>query len=86
MGQQQATTILTSIAEEDTISKTLANLNTKCLAERRTPEGNLHQQVDHSPPTQRKQQDQHQERSTTCIYSLVQAVYGNTRKHVPTTD
>ena len=36
--------------------------------EHRTLQGNLHQQLDDSPPTQRKQQDQHQKRSTTGRY------------------
>ena len=53
---------------------------------RQTPEGNLHQRLDDSPPTQRKQQDEHQERSSTGRYHIAQAVYGSTRKHIPTTD
>ena len=56
----------------------------KCV--HRTPEGNLHQQLDDSPPTQRKQQDQHQERSTTGKYHIAQAVHGSIRTHIPTAD
>ena len=48
----------------------------------RTPEGNLHEQLDDSLLTQRKQQYQHQERSTTGRYHIAQAVYGSTRKHI----
>ena len=51
----------------------------------RTPECNLYQQFDDSPPTQRKQQIQHQERSTAGRYHIAQTVYGSTRKHIPTT-
>ena len=43
----------------------------------RNPKGNLHQQLDDSPPTQRKQQDQYQERSTTRRYHIAQAVHGS---------
>ena len=39
-----------------------------------------------SPPTQRKQHDQHQERSTTGRYHNAHAVHGSTRKYIPTTD
>ena len=52
----------------------------------RTPQGNLHQQLDDSPHTERKQQDRHQERSTTGRYHIVQAFHGSNRKHIPTTD
>ena len=41
----------------------------------RTPEGDLHQQLDDSPPTQRKRQYQHQERFTTGRYHIAQAVH-----------
>ena len=50
-----------------------------------TPEGHLHQQLDDRPPTQRKQQDQYQERSATRRYHIAEDVYGSTRKHIPTT-
>ena len=131
-------------AGEDTISKTLAKLYTKCLSERqiptawknakmmliifkkgnkkvlknyrlicllsnvykvlrkvlmkrlektgdrrcghRTHEGNLHQQLDDSSPSQRKQKDQHQKRGTTGKYHIAEAVHGSTRKYIPTTD
>ena len=36
----------------------------------RTPEGNVHEELDVSPSTQRKQQDQHQERSTAWRYRI----------------
>ena len=52
----------------------------------RAPEGNVNQQIDDSPPTQRKQQDQHQERCTTGRYHIAQAVHDSTRKHIRTTD
>jgi len=45
-------------------------------------EGNIHQQLDDSPPAQRKQQDQHRKRSPTGRYCIVQAVYDSTRKHI----
>ena len=35
-----------------------------------TPEGCLHQQLDDSSPTKRKQQDQHQEMSSTGRYHI----------------
>ena len=44
----------------------------------RTPEGNLHQQLDDSPPTQRKQQDEHQEMCMTGRHHVAQFVYGST--------
>ena len=44
-----------------------------------TPEIDLHQQLGDSPPTQRKQPDLHQERSTRR-HHIAQNVYGNTRK------
>ena len=34
----------------------------------------------------KKHQDQHQERLTTGIYHIAQAVYGSTQKYIPTTD
>ena len=49
-------------------------------------EGNQHQQLDDSPPIQRKQKDQHQERNTTGRYHIAQAVHSSTRKHIPTTN
>ena len=54
----------------------------KCV--HRTVEGHLHQQLDDGPPTQIKQQDQHQEESTTRRDHIAQAVYGSTRKHMST--
>ena len=39
----------------------------------------MHQQLDDSPPRQRKHQDQYQERSTIGIYNIVQSVHGSTR-------
>ena len=71
-----------------------ANSNSTDLASRtgdrrcvhRTPEGNLHQQLDESPPTQRKQQDQYQDTCTTGRHHIAHAVDGNTRRHIPTTD
>ena len=39
-----------------------------------------------SPLTQRKQQDKHQERSMTGRYHIAQAIYGSTRKQIPTTN
>ena len=52
----------------------------------RTPEANVCQQLDYSPHTQRKQQDQHEERSTTGRYHIAYEVHGSTRKQIPTTD
>ncbi len=46
----------------------------------------LHQQLDDSRPTQRKQQDQHQERSTPGREHIAQAVYSSTRKYITTAD
>ena len=40
----------------------------------------IHQQLDDNSPPQRKQRDQHQERSTTGRYRIAQALYGSTRK------
>ena len=73
----------TLTAGEDTILKSFAKLYTTCLSEGRKL---LHQQLDGSPSTQTKQQDQHQGTSTTGRYHIAQAVYGSTRKHIPTTD
>ena len=39
-----------------------------------------------SSMTQRKQQDHHQERSTTGRYPIAEAVHGSTRKNIPTID
>ena len=52
----------------------------------RTAEGNLHQKLDDSLPTQRKQQVQRHERCTTGRYHIAQTVHSSTRKHIPTTD
>ena len=52
----------------------------------RTPEGYLHKQLDDNPPTQRKQQLQHHERSTTGRYHIANAVYGSPQNHIPGTD
>ena len=73
----------TLTAGEDAILKSFAKLYTTCLSEGRKL---LHQQLDGSPSTQRKQQDQHQGTSTTGRDHIAQAVYGSTRKHIPTTD
>ena len=39
-----------------------------------------------SPPSQRKQHNQHQQRSTTGRYHLAQVVHSNTRKNIPTAE
>ena len=77
----------TAIYEIETLSPRLtvrrsAGLLTSLQQQGIEYEVDLHQQFEDNPPTQRKQQDQHQERSTTGRYYIAQAVYGSTRKRI----